>query len=314
MRAIVQRAPAEPRGQSGTGLSPRTATSRSTVTISGRKSPRTPRLRLLQSPAVEHSLRQPRASVSVPAMPQPPGPARRARRAQHRSAHRLRRFAGLTAVAAVGVVTLLVTAFGPDGAQTAARSAPAPANRLLPSGPPEPLVVATQGALRVSSRSSRTASPRSATTRGSAGALALAAARPPRQPGSARRASSIAIFGSGDGEHRLVPARRRDGVVDRGARRRRRARTPTSTRPSTGRSRDHRLRAQRPDARHAHRHPARSPRPSLVVSITRLARRPGADGRLVRRRGGRTDRRGARPLARSSARRSRATRRTPGTT
>jgi hypothetical protein len=83
-------------------------------------------------------------------MPQPPGPARRARRAQRRSAHRLRRFAGLTAVAAVGVVTLLVTAFGPDGAaESAARSAPAPADRLLPSGPPEPLVVATQGALRV---------------------------------------------------------------------------------------------------------------------------------------------------------------------
>ena len=96
-----------------------------------------------------HSLRQPQVSVSVPAMPQPPGPARSARRAQRRSAHRLRRFAGLTAVAAVGVVTLLVTAFGPNGAHTAARTAPAPANRLLPTGPPEPLVVATQGALRV---------------------------------------------------------------------------------------------------------------------------------------------------------------------
>ncbi len=96
-----------------------------------------------------HSLQQPQVSVTVPAMPQPPGPARRARRAQRRSAHRLRRFAGLTAVAAVGVVTLLVTAFGPDGAESAARSAPAPADRLLPSGPPEPLVVATQGALRV---------------------------------------------------------------------------------------------------------------------------------------------------------------------
>jgi hypothetical protein len=55
----------------------------------------------------------------------------------------------LTLVAAVGVVTLLITAFGPNGATTAARTGPAPADRLLPSGPPDPLVVATQGALRL---------------------------------------------------------------------------------------------------------------------------------------------------------------------
>jgi hypothetical protein len=81
--------------------------------------------------------------------PQAHGPSRRARRAQRRAANRLRRFAGLTLIVAVGVATLLVTAFGPDGASTAARSAPAPANRLLPSGPPDPLVVATQGTLRI---------------------------------------------------------------------------------------------------------------------------------------------------------------------
>ena len=82
-------------------------------------------------------------------MPPQPRHARRARRAERRAAHRLRRFAGLTLVAAVGVITLLVTAFGPNGATIATRTAPAPANRLLPSGPPDPLVVATQGALRV---------------------------------------------------------------------------------------------------------------------------------------------------------------------
>jgi hypothetical protein len=82
-------------------------------------------------------------------MPPPPRHARRARRAERRAAHHLRRFAGLTVVAAVGVITLLVTAFGPNGATTAAHTAPAPANRLLPSGPPDPLVVATQGALRL---------------------------------------------------------------------------------------------------------------------------------------------------------------------
>jgi hypothetical protein len=51
-------------------------------------------------------------------------------------------------VAAVGVVTLLVTAFGPN-AETVARTGPAPADRLLPAGPPDPLIVATRGALRV---------------------------------------------------------------------------------------------------------------------------------------------------------------------
>lgn len=78
-----------------------------------------------------------------------PRHARRARRAERRAAHSLRRFAGLTLVAAVGLVTLLITAFGPNGASTVARSVPAPANRLLPSGPPDPLVVATLGALRM---------------------------------------------------------------------------------------------------------------------------------------------------------------------
>jgi hypothetical protein len=78
-----------------------------------------------------------------------PRHARRARRAERRAARRLRRFAGLTVVAAVGVVTLLITAFGPNGATNAARTGPAPADRLLPSGPPDPLVVATLGALRM---------------------------------------------------------------------------------------------------------------------------------------------------------------------
>jgi hypothetical protein len=114
--------------------------------------PAAPGLRLLQSPAVTPSLNRRSASVSVspvPAQAPAPGRARRARRAERRAAHSLRRFAGLTAVAAIGVVTLLVTAFGPNGATNAAYTSPAPANRLLPSGPPEPLVVATQGVLRI---------------------------------------------------------------------------------------------------------------------------------------------------------------------
>lgn len=84
----------------------------------------------------------------MPAPAQGHGHARRLRRAERRAAHRLRRFAGLTAVAAIAIVTLLVTAFGPN-ATNVADTAPMPADRLLPSGPPEPLVVATQGALRI---------------------------------------------------------------------------------------------------------------------------------------------------------------------
>ena len=114
--------------------------------------PSAPRLRLLQSPAVQVSVQRKRASVSVPPVSAPaplPGHPRRARRAERRSAHRLRRFAGLLILVVVGLVTLVVTAFGPNGAERTAATSPAPAARLLPSGPPEPLIVATQGALRL---------------------------------------------------------------------------------------------------------------------------------------------------------------------
>ena len=63
---------------------------------------------------------------------------------------RRRRVAGLVVLAIVAVVTLLLTAFG-SGQQRAAPPppGPAPANRLLPSGPPTPQVVALEGALRI---------------------------------------------------------------------------------------------------------------------------------------------------------------------
>jgi hypothetical protein len=87
----------------------------------------------------------------VPRMPpQAPAARRRPRRARPQPpgrSHRLRRFAGVTVLAAIGVLTLVLTAFGPDGRVAAVQVAPAPADRLLPSGPPEPLVVATQASL-----------------------------------------------------------------------------------------------------------------------------------------------------------------------
>jgi hypothetical protein len=58
--------------------------------------------------------------------------------------------AGLVVLAIVVLITLLLTAFG-TGTQTSkqGRIGPAPANRLLPSGPPSPQVVALEGALRI---------------------------------------------------------------------------------------------------------------------------------------------------------------------
>jgi hypothetical protein len=57
---------------------------------------------------------------------------------------------GLLLLAAVALITLLLTAFG--SGRSPARvttSAPAPATRLLPSGPPQPQVVAMRGPLRL---------------------------------------------------------------------------------------------------------------------------------------------------------------------
>lgn len=53
-------------------------------------------------------------------------------------------------LAAVALVTLLLTAFG-SGRRGAVQATlrPAPANRLLPSGPPSPQVIALEGSLRI---------------------------------------------------------------------------------------------------------------------------------------------------------------------
>jgi hypothetical protein len=74
----------------------------------------------------------------------------RHRRAQMQAVRRRRRVAGFVLLAAVGLVTLLLTAFG-SGKQSAVETTlrPAPANRLLPSGPPSPQVIALEGSLRI---------------------------------------------------------------------------------------------------------------------------------------------------------------------
>ena len=57
---------------------------------------------------------------------------------------------GLIVLAIVALITLLLTAFG-TGRQAAVQqdARPALANRLLPSGPPSPQVIALEGALRI---------------------------------------------------------------------------------------------------------------------------------------------------------------------
>jgi hypothetical protein len=63
---------------------------------------------------------------------------------------RRRRVAGFVLLAIVAFVVLLLSAFG-SGRRPAAQQAlvPAPANRLLPSGPPGPQVIALEGSLRI---------------------------------------------------------------------------------------------------------------------------------------------------------------------
>jgi murein DD-endopeptidase MepM/ murein hydrolase activator NlpD len=58
--------------------------------------------------------------------------------------------AGLVVLAIVALITLLLTAFGTGKTTTTQQSVgPAPSNRLLPSGPPSPQVIALEGALRI---------------------------------------------------------------------------------------------------------------------------------------------------------------------
>jgi hypothetical protein len=62
---------------------------------------------------------------------------------------RTRRLAALVLVAGVALVVLLLTAFGSGGETTIGEAGPAPAQRLLPSGPPRPQVIALYETLRV---------------------------------------------------------------------------------------------------------------------------------------------------------------------
>jgi murein DD-endopeptidase MepM/ murein hydrolase activator NlpD len=92
-------------------------------------------------------------SVTVPPMahPQAHGLAfRAAEREQMRArVRRSRRTAALLVAACVSLVLLLLTAFGTGGVASSAARGPAPADRLLPAGPPLAQVVAMQDTLRI---------------------------------------------------------------------------------------------------------------------------------------------------------------------
>jgi hypothetical protein len=75
--------------------------------------------------------------------------ARRARRRRAAGRHRARRIAALVLASAAVLVTLLLSAFGSGTPARSVSSAPAPAQRLLPMGPPRPQVIAVHGSLQM---------------------------------------------------------------------------------------------------------------------------------------------------------------------
>jgi len=99
------------------------------------------------------TLKHGRESVSVPAMawPEAQGLAARAalREEERARARRARRVAALALVAIVALAILLLTAFGTGGRPLAGATGPAPSQRLLPSGPPQPQIAAMRDTLRI---------------------------------------------------------------------------------------------------------------------------------------------------------------------
>lgn len=75
--------------------------------------------------------------------------SRRPRRRPSSAVRRARRRALLTLLGLAVLVILLVSAFQPGSGPAVGIGVPASASRLLPAGPPQPLVIAVHGALRI---------------------------------------------------------------------------------------------------------------------------------------------------------------------
>ena len=108
---------------------------------------------LALAPEVGTSLKGPESSATVPpmALPEAQGLAFRAAEREETRARvrRARRSAALLVAACVSLVLLLLTAFGTGGVTSRVTRGPAPADRLLPAGPPRAQVIALQDTLRI---------------------------------------------------------------------------------------------------------------------------------------------------------------------
>jgi murein DD-endopeptidase MepM/ murein hydrolase activator NlpD len=116
---------------------------------------------LALAPDFDGELKDQGTSVSVPPMawPEAPGLAARAavrerERARTRRARRIagraRRIAALAVLASLAAVVLFLSAFGAgDTPIVGGTTGPAPAQRLLPSGPPQPQIVAIRDTLQI---------------------------------------------------------------------------------------------------------------------------------------------------------------------
>ena len=158
-----------------------------------------PRLRLSQSPAYHSALQDEEASVTVPRMPTDGGRRAHARqrRAQLKAVRRRRRVAGFILLAIVALIVLLLTAFGSGHPATAEQTiGPAPVNRLLPSGPPSPQVVALEGSLRIQLPVAQSRVTAIGYHASGDGALALEALGSQANPGTIARVTR-SIFGGG---------------------------------------------------------------------------------------------------------------------
>jgi murein DD-endopeptidase MepM/ murein hydrolase activator NlpD len=108
---------------------------------------------LALAPEVATRLSGSDTSVTVPqmALPEAQGLAFRAAEREETRARvrRARRSAALLVAACVSLVLLLLTAFGTGGVASRVTRGPAPADRLLPAGPPRAQVIALQDTLRI---------------------------------------------------------------------------------------------------------------------------------------------------------------------
>jgi hypothetical protein len=108
--------------------------------------------------------------------------------------------AGFVVLAIVTVIVLLLTAFG-TGKQTTNEGAlsPAPANRLLPAGPPSPQVIALEGALRIQLPISRSRVTAIGYHASGDGAIALQPLGSQANPGTLTRLTRSVFGGGGKG-------------------------------------------------------------------------------------------------------------------